>query len=172
VAALSLAGVVASTARAERYDGAVAFDHPAGWKTEPTSDISAETAVRLTAPAKGGKTPPLRSALVLVGTKRLVEGDLETEAAGWHAAHVRNRSAWGMKSEGGTPRDLVRIGSKRAVRYRDQVSSALGANEQTLTCALIASRLACVIVAGEPSSRDAADALAAQILASMQLKKR
>jgi hypothetical protein len=77
-----------------------------------------------------------------------------------------------MKSEGGTPRELTRVAGKRAIRYRDQVGSALGANEQTLSCTLISGRLACVIVAGSPESRDIADGLVAQILSTLQMHKR
>jgi hypothetical protein len=157
---------------AEKYEGAMSFDHPAGWKTEAVSDISADNAVRLDAPVEAGKTPPVRWALVLVGSKKAGDGDLESEAAAWHTAHVRNRSAWGMKSEGGTPRDLFRLNGKRALRYRDHVGSALGSNEQTVTCSVIAARLACVIVAGSPSTRDAVDALSVQILGSLQPRKR
>jgi hypothetical protein len=168
VFALALA-FASSLAFAEKYDDKVSFDHPAGWKAEAVADISTENAVRLTAPA--GKQP-LKWALVLMATKKVADGDMETEAAAWHAAHVKNRSAWGMKSEGGTPRELTRVAGKRAIRYRDQVGSALGANEQTLTCTLVSARLACVIVAGSAESRDNADALISQILSTLQTHKR
>lgn len=158
-----------SFAFAEKYDDKLSFDHPAGWKADAVNDISTENAVRLTAPA--GKQP-LKWALVLMATKKVADGDMETEAAAWHAAHVKNRSAWGMKSEGGTPREITRVAGKRAIRYRDQVGSALGANEQTLTCTLVSARLACVIVAGERDARDGADALVSQILSTLQTHKR
>jgi len=161
-----------TTAFAEKSEGPLSFDHPAGWKTEVVSDISADTAVRVSAPAAPGKAPEVRWALVLVGGKKIGDGDLESDAAAWHVAHARNRSAWGMRSEGGTPRDVIRVAGRRSVRYRDQVGSALGANEQTITCSVVSARLACVIVAASPPARDAADALAVQILGSLQLRRR
>ncbi len=165
---------VAGAARADgpaRYSAApLGFEYPNGWKAEPASDVSAELAVRLTPPA--GKRPPVSSLLVLVGAKKLSEADLDTEAAGWHAAHVKNRAAWGMKSDGGLPRDVTRLGSRRLVRYRDKVGSALGANEQTLACATISGRLACVIAAADPEVRDDADALIATILSTLSVKKK
>jgi hypothetical protein len=155
-----------------RYEGpTLSFRLPSGWTGAATADISAESAARATPPAQG-KQPPVRSLVVLVGGKKISDGDLESESSAWHAAHVRNRSAWGMRSEGGTPRDLTRVSGRRAVRYRDQVGSALGANEQTLTCSVIGARLACVIATASPESRDAADALTAQVLSSLVLKRR
>jgi hypothetical protein len=171
--AVSLACALAYAGGDPRFEGAgMSFAHPSGWTFEATSDISAESAARGNAAVQAGQKATVRTALVLAGSKKMGDGEMENEAAAWHAAHVRNRSAWGMRSEGGTPREVVKVGGKRAVRYRDQVGSALGANEQTLTCLLVSGRLACVIVSAASESRDAADALSAQILSSLRLQKR
>jgi hypothetical protein len=170
---LSFACALAYAGGDPRFEGAgMTFQYPGGWTFEATSDISAESAARGNAAVEAGKKPAVRTALVLLGAKKIGDGELENEAANWHAAHVKNRSAWGMRSEGGTPRDLVKVGGKRAVRYRDQVGSALGATEQTLTCAMVSARLGCVIVGAAPEARDAADALSAQILTSLRAAKR
>jgi len=161
---------ITGMARADRYDGAPSFDLPAGFSAEPAADVSADYAVKLT-PAQPRKASVL-GALVIAGAKKLGDADLEAEAAQWHAAHLKNRVAWGMRSSGGLPRDVVHAGNRRLVRYRDKVGSAIGANEQTLTCAVIASHLCCVIAQGTPDTRDDVDAFTLQILSSLRPKKK
>jgi hypothetical protein len=170
----ALAGVAwaAAPAAAHYAAGPIAFDYPSGWTTEAVADVSAETAVRLVAPAERGRPPRLKWALVLAGSKKVGESELDAESAAWHAAHVRNRSAWGMRSAGGPPRDTVRVAGRRGVRYRDRVDSALGASEQTLTCSVIAARLTCVTVAASPDARELSDGLASLLLGTLQLKRR
>ena len=105
---------------------------------------------------------------MLVSSKRIGEAALESQASRWHAAHLKNRVAWGMRSAGGLPRDLVRVDGRRAIRYRDQVGSALGENEQTFTCLVASGDLACVLVSGSRSGRSV-DQLSAKLLASSSI---
>jgi hypothetical protein len=132
--------------------------------------VSAEHAVKLT--PDGGKRARVASLIVLAGTKKVSDNDLDAESNAWHAAHMKNRVAWGMRSDGGMPRESFRAGSHRMVRFRDKVGSAMGANEQTLTCTVIGARLACVIAHAAPDTRDDADSLIAAILGTLHMKKR
>ncbi len=160
----------AGAARGERYDGGPSFEVPAGWKAEAGTDVSADHAAKLT--PDDAKRARVAGAMVLAGQKKIGDAELDGEAAGWHAAHIKNRVAWGMRSDGGMPRESFRAGPRRLVRYRDKVGSAMGANEQTLTCGVISSRLVCIIVQAAPDTRDDADALTAALLASVHLKKK
>ena len=172
VAATAIVSLSVGIARAAmtRYDAQrLSFEYPAGWAAEPGEDISLEIAVRLTPPS-GGK-PPLRSLIVLAGTHKVIDADMEGAADRVHAAHVRNRSAWGVRSDGGTPREPVHVAGRRALRYRDRTGSALGAAEQTLTCLLLDGRLACVIAGATPDTREDADRVTDEILSTLVLKK-
>jgi hypothetical protein len=154
---------------AERFTaGDVRFDHPAGFTVEPAGDVSAEAAFRLEPPADAR----VQSAIVLVGSKRVTDGDFESASAEWHAAHLRNRAAWGMRVAGGPPRDQLQLGSRRALRWRDRIGGALGPSEQTFACAHVTARLACVLITAPHDARDAADALAAQLLSTLSIKTR
>lgn len=158
------------TRRHEAPEGA--FDVPADWKLESVADVSAPFAVRLMPPT-GGKRSPVAALFVLIGAKKLGDAELETEAGGWHAAHLKKRVAWGVRSDGGMPRDVLRgPGGRRLVRYRDRVGSALGANEQSLTCGVFGGRLACVITFAAADTRDGADEIASNLLASLSVKHR
>jgi hypothetical protein len=162
--------LVSAVAFAARHDGgAASFELPQGWRAEQSADVSAEHAWRVSPPAReDGKRPPVQGLVVLVGSKKLGDADLEVEAAGWHSAHVRNRAAWGMRGAGGSPRDLFRQGSHRLVRWRDRVDSAIGANEQTITCGVLQSRMVCVIAFATPDARDDADTLSQALLVSLK----
>jgi len=154
---------------AERYQGPEGrFDHPAGWKVERGADVSAEVALKLIPPDGA----PLASAALLIGGKRVTDGELEAQSGEWHSAHLRNRSAWGMHLSSGLPREEVRAGGRRALRFRDRVGGALGASEQTFVCAAVASHLVCLLVTAPADARDHADALANQIFSSISLKSR
>jgi hypothetical protein len=144
---------------------ALAFALPTGWKSEPAADVSAEHAWRLLPPAGAAIT----SATLLAGGKRT--DDLEGASAEWHSAHVRNRAAWGMRLQGGAPREAITVGGRRALRYRDRVSGALGAGEQTMTCVLAGGALACVLATAPEAARDAVDELAAHVLASLKNRR-
>jgi hypothetical protein len=146
------------------------FEIPTGWKAEPTADVSAEHAVKLT--PEGGKRPRVASLIVLSGNKKVGDNELDAESNAWHAAHMKNRVAWGMRSDGGMPRESFRAGPRRMVRFRDKVGSAMGANEQTLTCTVIGARLMCVIAHAAPDTREDADALIAALLATAHVKKK
>ncbi|MCU1282611.1 MAG: hypothetical protein JWM53_6157, partial [bacterium] len=78
----------------------------------------------------------------------------------------------GMKANGGPPRDAVRIADRRWLRWRDHIGSVLGAQDQTMTCGSVAAHLACVIVSAPQKQRERADALAAQILTSLQIRSK
>jgi hypothetical protein len=73
-----------------------------------------------------------------------------------------------MRGAGGSPRDVFRHGTRRLVRWRDRVESAVGANEQTITCGVLHARIACVIAFATPEARDDADTLALALLASVK----
>jgi hypothetical protein len=169
--ALLLALAATAYADGKRYESAdIAFEMPAGWRAESASDPSAPVAVRLVPPVT---EKSVQSATVLLGTKRIAEVDLDAEAAGWHAARLKNRVAWGMHSDGGMPRDVLHgARGQKLVRYRDRVGSALGADEQSFTCGLVAARMACVVVFAGKDARDQADALASSLLAQLAIRKR
>lgn len=168
---IALGGV--ALAAAARYDGpGGSFDYPAGWKVEPAADVTLEPqlAVRVVAPPS--TRPRVVSVTVLVGAHRIGEENFESKATAWHNAHLKNRVAWGMRSAGGLPRDEVRIAGRHAIRFRDHVGSALGADEQTSTCVLVSGRLGCVLVSAFTDARDRADQVAAEILGSLSVRRR
>ncbi|MCU1279669.1 MAG: hypothetical protein JWM53_3215 [bacterium] len=167
--ALALVALLAGTALAEgaqRFEGKLfTFSYPSSAATAPGADPSADVAVTIT--LSDGIT-----ASVIAGEKKVADGQVEELATTWHGARIKNRAAWGMKAGGGPPHDTVRIGDKRWLRWRDHIGSVLGAQDQTMTCGTVAGHLACVIVSAPQKERERADALAAQILASLTIKKR
>jgi hypothetical protein len=168
--ALALFGVVAVVARVHargetrRYDGALfSFDYPADMTAETGTDPSADIAVVVRRDDV--------SATVAASSKRVGEAELEELADKWHNARIRNRAAWGVKPSGGPPRDTVRVGERRWMRWRDRIGSVLGAQEQTMTCGAVAGHLACVIASAPVKKREQADALAAQLLTSLRIHR-
>lgn len=159
----------ASDARADgaqRFEGTLfTFSYPSSAATAPGTDPSADVAVTVTVP--GGI-----SASVIGGSKRVSDGEVEELANAWHGARIKNRAAWGMKAAGGPPRDTVRIGGRHWLRWRDRIGSVLGAQEQTMTCGAVSGHLVCVVVYAPQKERDRGDALAAQILSSLSVRKR
>ena len=152
---------------AQRFEGTLfSFSYPSSAATAPGSDPSADVAVTVT--LAGGTI----RASVIGGSKRVVDGEVESEATAWHGARIKNRAAWGMKAGGGPPRDTVRIGDKRWLRWRDHIGSVLGAQEQTMTCGSVSAHLVCVVVAAPVKERERGDALAAQILSTLAVRKR
>lgn len=148
----------------KRYDGALlSFAYPADATAEAGTDPSADVAVVVRHDDV--------SATVIASSKR-IDGDVEDTAEKWHNARIRNRAAWGVKPSGGPPRDVVRVGERRWIRWRDRIGSVLGAQEQTMTCAPIAGHLACVVASAPVKKREPADALAAQILTTLSIKRR
>lgn len=169
--ALATAGAIASLGSGARADGAQRFEgtlftfsYPSSAATAPGTDPSADVAVTVTLP--GGI-----SASVIGGTKRVGDGEVEDLANAWHGARIKNRAAWGMKAAGGPPRDTVRIGGRHWLRWRDRIGSVLGAQEQTMTCGAVSAHLVCVIVYAPQKEREHGDALAAQILNSLSVRK-
>jgi hypothetical protein len=152
---------------AQRFEGTLfSFSYPSAAATAPGTDPSADVAVSVT--LAGGAI----AASVIGATKKVSDGDVENEASAWHAARVKNRAAWGMKAGGGPPRDSVRIGERRWLRWRDRIGSVLGAQEQTMTCGGVSAHLVCVVVSAPQKERERGDALAAQILSSLAVHKR
>jgi hypothetical protein len=147
----------------------ISFDLPKDWKAA----AAARTATAA-APVEDHVyelTPPSSLSLrgqVIVYAGKVGEGELDHAAAERHAARVKNRVAWGMRAESGPPRETLKLGGKRAVRWRDRVGSVLGQNEQLMTCLVAAGHLACVITIGPADSRDAAEHAAQTILASLR----
>ena len=165
VALVALAGVAAAEG-AQRFEGTLfSFSYPSSAATAPGTDPSADVAVTVT--LKDGI-----KASVIGGTKRVSDGEVEDLATAWHTARIKNRAAWGMKAAGGPPRDAVRIGERRWIRWRDRIGSVLGAQEQTMTCGAVSAHLVCVIVSAPQKERERGDALAAQILSSLSVRKR
>lgn len=169
--ALAAAAGIASLASGARADGAQRFEgtlftfsYPSSAATAPGTDPSADVAVTVTLP--GGI-----SASVIGGSKRVSDGEVEELATAWHGARIKNRAAWGMKAGGGPPRDTVRVGGRHWLRWRDRIGSVLGAQEQTMTCGAVSAHLACVIVYAPQKERDRGDALAAQILSSLSIRR-
>jgi hypothetical protein len=169
--ALLLALCATAHADGKRWEsGDVALEVPSGWRAESASDPSAPVAVRLVPPVT---EKSVQSATVLVGAKKIAEVDLDAEAAGWHAARLKNRVAWGMHSDGGMPRDVLRgARGQKLVRYRDRVGSALGADEQSFTCGMVAARMTCVVVFAGRDAREQADQLASSLLSQLTIRKR
>jgi hypothetical protein len=93
-------------------------------------------------------------------------------ATTWHGAHIKNRAAWGMKADGGPPRESVRVGERHCVRWRDRIGSVLGAQEQTMTCGNVSGHLGCVVVSAPLDKRDAADALTTELLGTLSFFRR
>jgi hypothetical protein len=165
VALIALAGLSWAEG-AQRFEGTLfTFSYPSSAATAPGTDPSADVAVTVT--LAGGTI----GASVIGATKKIADGEVETEATAWHAARVKNRAAWGMKAGGGPPRDSVRIGDKRWLRWRDHIGSVLGAQEQTMTCGGVAAHLVCVVVSAPQKERERGDALAAQILSTLTVRK-
>jgi hypothetical protein len=159
-------GAFAQAEPTQRFEGTLfSFSYPSAAKTAPGSDPSADVAVTVT--LAGGIT-----ATVIGSSKRISDGEVEREADAWHAARVRNRAAWGMKANGGPPREVVRVGTRTWVRWRDRIGSVLGAQEQSMTCGALSAHLVCVIVSAPKSARERADGLAAQILSTLSVKRR
>jgi hypothetical protein len=156
-------------ARAEgrkRYEGAFfSFAIPDGATAKPGSDVSADAAVSVSS----GDGSIIAS--VLAGARRIADGEIESTAAEWHGARVKNRAAWGMKANGGPPRETVRIAERRWLRWRDRIGSVLGAQEQTMTCGGINGHLGCVVVSAPAKDRETADALAAELIASFKIRR-
>ena len=159
---------IASDARAEgaqRFEGTLfTFSYPSSAATAPGTDPSADVAVTVT--LAGGI-----SASVIGGTKRVSDGEVEDLASAWHGARIKNRAAWGMKAAGGPPRDSVRIAGRHWWRWRDRIGSVLGAQEQTMTCGAVKEHLVCVVVSAPQKERERGDALAAQILSTLHVRK-
>jgi hypothetical protein len=165
VALIALAGVAAAEG-AQRFEGTLfSFSYPSSAATAPGTDPSADVAVTVT--LAGGTV----TASVIGGSKKVVDGEVENEATAWHGARIKNRAAWGMKAGGGPPRDSVRIGDKRWLRWRDRIGSVLGAQEQTMTCGSVSAHLVCVVVSAPTKERERGDALAAQILSTLAVHK-
>ena len=151
---------------AQRFDGTLfSFSYPASATTKPGTDPSADVAVTVALPGN-------ISANVIGGSKRIGEGEIEDLANAWHAARIKNRAAWGMKAGGGPPRDLVRVGERRWLRWRDRIGSVLGAQEQTMTCGAVSAHLVCVVVSAPQKERERGDALATQILTTLTVHHR
>lgn len=166
VAAVALAASVVAADETRRYEGPlVHFEYPATATTSTGADPSADVAVTVT-------FPDGIVATVLGSEKKVADGELENKATEWHAARIKNRAAWGMKAAGGPPRDSVRIGDKRWLRWRDRIGSVLGAQEQTMTCGSVAGHLGCVVVSAPQKERERADALAAHLISSLTIRKR
>ncbi len=108
---------------------------------------------------------------MLASGKRVPESEVEALAEKWHAARIKNRAAWGMRANGGPPRESVRVEGKRWVRWRDRIGSVLGAQEQTMTCGGAGGRLACVVVTAPQAEREGGDRLAQQILSSLAVRR-
>jgi hypothetical protein len=165
VAVVGLGGVTLAEG-GQRFEGTLfSFTYPASAATAPGSDPSADVAVTVT--LAGGI-----SASVIGGNKKIPEGDVENEATAWHGARIKNRAAWGMKAGGGPPRDSVRIGERKWLRWRDRIGSMLGAQEQTMTCGHVSGHLVCAVVSAPVAERERGDALSAQILGSLAIKKK
>jgi hypothetical protein len=166
---MALALMAAPVTAAEefvRWDGPLlSFAHPRQLSAASSSDTNAEVAVSLSGAG-------LLSATVLAGERRVADADAAALADKWHSARVKNRAAWGMRANGGPPAETVRIGERRFQRFRDRIGSVLGPSEQTMVCGTISAHLVCVVVSAPASERDHADALAAQILESVTIKKR
>lgn len=164
--ALALGATGRAGAEVTRYEGPFfSFAVPEGATAKPANDISADAAVLVT---RGDGTI---TATVLAGSRRVAEAELESTASEWHGARVKNRAAWGMKANGGPPRESVRIGERKWMRWRDRIGSVLGAQEQTMTCGGLNGHLACVVVSAPAREREAADALAAALLTTLRMRR-
>lgn len=167
LAAVAAAGGGARAEGAQRFEGTLfSFSYPSSAATAPGTDPSADVAVTVTLAAGSVR------ASVIGGSKKIVDGAVESEASAWHGARIKNRAAWGMKAAGGPPRDSVRIGDKRWLRWRDRIGSVLGAQEQTMTCGGVAAHLICVVVTAPIKERERGDALTAQILETIAIRRR
>lgn len=168
VAVVALAAgllAVAGARESRRYDGALfSFAYPADASVEPGTDPSADVAVVVRRDDV--------SATVIASSRRVADGDLEELADKWHNARIRNRAAWGMKPSGGPPRDDIRVGARHWMRWRDAIRSMLGPQEQSMTCGAVGGHLACVVASAPVKKRDVADALAAQLLTTLSMKRR
>ena len=166
--ALALVALLAGTALAEgaqRFEGKLfTFSYPSSAATAPGADPSADVAVTVTL-ADG------IIASVIAGEKKIADGQLEELATEWHSARIKNRAAWGMKAHGGPPHDMVHIGERKWLRWRDHIGSVLGAQDQTMTCGSVSGHLACVVVSAPQKQRERADALTSQILSSLTIRK-
>lgn len=164
--ALASSGGDARAEGAQRFEGTLfTFSYPSSAATAPGTDPLADVAVTVTL------SDGIRAS-VIGGSKRISDGEVEELATTWHGARIKNRAAWGMKASGGPPRDAVRIGERRWIRWRDRIGSVLGAQEQTMTCGAVSAHLVCVIVSAPQKERERGDALAAQILSSLSIRKR
>lgn len=162
---VGLAGVAAAEG-ANRFEGTLfSFSYPSSAQTAPGTDPSADVAIAVTL-ADGSVR-----ANVLGSSKKVGEGELENVANEWHGARIKNRAAWGMKAAGGPPRDSVRVGERKWMRWRDRIGSVLGAQEQTMTCGSVSAHLVCVVSTAPQKERERSDALTAQILSSLVIRK-
>jgi hypothetical protein len=142
------------------------FDLPKGWSAQP----QAKTATSAAPPDDVTwelQSQEARGSLIVYAGK-ISEGELDSAAAEKHAAKIKNRVAWGMKAAAGPPRESLKIGGRRAVRWRDRVGGSLGDEEQLMTCLIHSSKLACVVTIARSDLRDEVESAAAGMLASLR----
>ena len=151
-------------------------------RRRPTGGSSAARATTSADFAGGGElvqelVPPagarVTSARVLVGLKRLSDGELEAASAERHRRDREESRRVGHAALGAARRATeLQLDGRRALRYRDRVGGALGDSRADRSPAKYLRRCspACSSTA-PPDARDRADALAATLFASLDNKR-
>lgn len=156
-----------------RYDGPrLAFTIPTGTQVKDATDVAADYALELLPP---GDPKVKQSTLrLLLSNNRVVDVDVEGVASAWRDARLRNRASWGVhKREKDADRsEITHVGSRRFVRFTDQMGSVLGAQRQIMLCGSISARLVCAVMSGQQANERAAEAVMLRVLETLTVKKR
>ncbi|MEO6951997.1 MAG: hypothetical protein ABI321_09305 [Polyangia bacterium] len=127
----------------QRYDGPrISMSVPRGARVTEVSDVAAEAALEVVPPASGSLAGMRFH--VLLSNAHTTDGDVEAQGTVWRDKRIRNRASWGVPATGVRRVEQTRIGALRAVRFVDEVQSALG-GRQIMLCAALSAHLTCVV---------------------------
>ncbi len=171
VPALAACAVAAHGAPSEtRYNGPrLSFSVPVGVQVREVADPAADYAVELV-PPKG--TLAQTSLRIIASQARVGDADVEIIASAWRDARLRNRASWGVRRQGETRTELAQIGSRRFVRFSDQMSSVLGAARQLMLCGSVSGRLVCGVASGPSEKEQEAEAVLVRVLETVLVHKK
>ena len=122
---------------------------PVGARVTETSDVAADAALEIMPPASG----PLAGVRlhVLMSNAHTSDSDVEAQGTVWRDKRIRSRSSWGVPATGVRRIEQIRIGGLHAVRFVDEMQSAMG-GQQIMLCAALSAHLTCVVGSAPPNT--------------------